>query len=154
MIDSVERGGQVGVERPHAFAGRAARGHEDRLHRVLTATAQRRELSRRVTSMSERETVCSGSVCRVLQAPSSRLDDPGTTSKPWDRHTRPFSSACGCSAGQDGGDVFAAVPPQRWSPSSPPQSTVRPPNRCPAGSPACGAPLCREEISAPAPRNW
>ena len=49
--------------------------------------------------------------------------------------------------------LLPLYPLQRWSPSSPPQSTARPPSRCPAGSPACGAPLC-QEISAPAPRNW
>jgi hypothetical protein len=40
VIELVERGGQVGVQRPHALAGLAACGHEDSLHRVLAGAAR------------------------------------------------------------------------------------------------------------------
>ena len=40
MINAVERGGQVGVQRPHALAGHPSCGHEDGLHRVLAGAAR------------------------------------------------------------------------------------------------------------------
>jgi site-specific DNA recombinase len=40
VIELVERGGQVGVQRPHTLAGLTACGHEDSLHRVLAAAAR------------------------------------------------------------------------------------------------------------------
>ena len=40
VLDPVERGGQVGIQRPQALAGRAPCGHEDGLHRVLARAAR------------------------------------------------------------------------------------------------------------------
>jgi hypothetical protein len=40
MVDAVERGSQIGVQRPQALAGLSPRGHEDGLHRVLAGTAR------------------------------------------------------------------------------------------------------------------
>jgi hypothetical protein len=39
MIDSVECGGQIRVQRPHTLTCRAASGHKDGLNRVLAAAA-------------------------------------------------------------------------------------------------------------------
>jgi site-specific DNA recombinase len=40
MINPVERGGQVSIQRPQALAGLPARGHEDGLHRILARAAR------------------------------------------------------------------------------------------------------------------